>query len=84
MTDIPGLVIRTPLDTRLSSGLVCCDVPVATSPPEAFVHALREEHGVVASLTPYATRYLRFGPSIVNSEAEVDRALEAVRQLADR
>jgi selenocysteine lyase/cysteine desulfurase len=84
LTDIPGLVVRTPLDARLSSGLVCCDVPSATSSPEAFVHELREEHGVVASLTPYATRYLRFGPSIANSEAEVDRALEAVRQLAGR
>lgn len=40
------------------------------------------EHGVVATLTPYATRYLRFGPSIANSEDEVDRAVEAVRALA--
>ncbi|MGH3042220.1 MAG: hypothetical protein ACRDNG_10890 [Gaiellaceae bacterium] len=61
---------------------MCCDVPSATSTPDAFVHRLRQEHGVVASLTQYATGYLRFGPSIVNSEAEIDRALEAVRQLA--
>jgi selenocysteine lyase/cysteine desulfurase len=82
LLEIPGLVVRTPLDERLSAGIVCCDVPAATSLPDAFVQRLREEHGVVASLTPYATRYLRFGPSIVNSEAEIDRALEAVRQLA--
>jgi selenocysteine lyase/cysteine desulfurase len=82
LVEIPGLVVRTPFDERLSAGLVCCDVPGATGLPDAFVHRLREEHGVVASLTPYATTYLRFGPSIVNSEAEIDRALEAVRQLA--
>ena len=53
-------------------------------PPDELVHRLREEHGVVASMTPYATSYLRFGPSIANSEAEVDRAVEAVRELAGR
>jgi selenocysteine lyase/cysteine desulfurase len=83
LLEIPGLVVRTPFDERLSAGLVCCDVPaVARSLPGPFVHRLREEHGVVASLTPYATSYLRFGPSIVNSEEEIDRALEAVRRLA--
>jgi selenocysteine lyase/cysteine desulfurase len=82
LREIPGVVVRTPLDERLSAGIVCCDVPAATSLPDAFVHRLREEHGVIASLTPYATRYLRFGPSIVNSETEIDRALEAVRGLA--
>jgi selenocysteine lyase/cysteine desulfurase len=82
LVEIPGLVVRTPFDERLSAGLVCCDVPGPAGLPDAFVHRLREEHGVIASLTPYATRYLRFGPSIVNSEAEIDRALEAVRQLA--
>jgi len=45
------------------------------------VKRLREEHGVVASLTPYATSYLRFGPSIVNSEDDVDRAVEALRSM---
>ncbi len=46
------------------------------------VERLRAEHGVVASLTPYATRYLRFGPSIVNSEEDVDRAVAAVAAVA--
>jgi selenocysteine lyase/cysteine desulfurase len=82
LVEIPGMVVRTPFDERLSAGLVCCDVPGPPGLPDEFVFRLREEHGVVASLTPYATRYLRFGPSIVNSETEIDRALEAVRQLA--
>jgi len=32
-------------------------------------------------VTPYATQYLRFGPSIANEEADVDRALEAVAAI---
>jgi selenocysteine lyase/cysteine desulfurase len=83
LAGIPGLVVRTPAAASLSSGLVCCDVPDAAE-PETFVRRLLDEHGVVASLTPYATRYLRFGPSIANSEDEVDRAVEAVRALARR
>jgi hypothetical protein len=32
-------------------------------------------------VTPYATELLRFGPSLVTDERDVDRALAAVRQL---
>jgi len=77
---IAGITVRTPLDVQLSAGLVCCDVPGGVG--EDVVPRLREEHGVVASLTPYASRYLRFGPSIVNSEDDVDRAVAAVSALS--
>jgi len=77
---IAGITVRTPLDEQLSAGLVCCDVPGGVG--EDVVPRLREEHGVVASLTPYASRYLRFGPSIVNSEDDVDRAVAAVSALS--
>jgi selenocysteine lyase/cysteine desulfurase len=83
LAEIPGLAVRTPAAESLSAGLVCCDVP-AGSDPQASVDRLLAEHGVVASLTPYATRFLRFGPSIANSEEEVDRAVEGVRALAGR
>ena len=36
-----------------------------------------EVRRVVASATPYATRYVRFGPSVANTEDDVDRALAA-------
>ena len=36
---------------------------------------------VVASVTPYETPLLRFGTSIVNDEADVERAVAAVRTL---
>jgi selenocysteine lyase/cysteine desulfurase len=37
---------------------------------------------VIASVTPYRMRYLRFGPSIANSADDVDRTLEAVAAIA--
>jgi len=37
---------------------------------------------IVASVTPYSVRYVRFGPSILNTPREVDRALRAIRQIA--
>jgi selenocysteine lyase/cysteine desulfurase len=81
LADTPGATLRTPLDPELSSGLVCCDIPGGPEAAEDVLGTLREEHDVVASLTPYAMRYLRFGPSIVNSDEDVDRAVAAVAAL---
>jgi selenocysteine lyase/cysteine desulfurase len=75
LAEIPGLRVKTPGDAALSSGLVCA---VAGAPAGEIVDRLREEHRVVASVTPYAQSYVRFGPSVANSEDDVDRALEAV------
>ena len=71
--------LHTPRDASLSSGIVCCEVDGLT-PPDA-VHQLWQA-GVQASVTPYTPSYLRFGPSILNNESDVDRALAAVRALA--
>ena len=80
LAEIRGVTVKTPRDDALSSGLVCVDVQ-GTPAPEA-VARLREEHRVVASVTPYATRYLRFGPSVANTEDDVDRTLAAVAGVA--
>jgi selenocysteine lyase/cysteine desulfurase len=50
----------------------------AVLPASTIVERLREEHHVVASVTPYVWQYVRFGPSVANSEADVEQALEAV------
>jgi selenocysteine lyase/cysteine desulfurase len=80
LAGIRGVTVKTPTDEALSSGLVCADV-VGTTAPDA-VARLRDEHRIVASATPYATRYLRFGPSVANTENDVDRALDAVTSVA--
>ncbi len=80
LAEIGGVHVVTPLDETLSAGLVCAEI--AGRDPGEAADRLRTEHGVLASVTPYAVRYLRFGPSIANSEDDVDRTLEAVAALA--
>ena len=48
-----------------------------------MVDALRSR-GFVATVTPYATEYVRLGPSIVNSPAENDRMVRAIAALYPR
>ena len=70
--------LHTPRTPRLSAGLVCFEVDAMT--PEAAVARLLERR-VVASTSPYAKPYVRLAPSLVNSPADVDAALAAVREL---
>jgi selenocysteine lyase/cysteine desulfurase len=82
LAEIPRVAVKTPSDDTLSSGLICA--VVRDLAPPAVVEELRERHKVIASITPYAVPYVRFGPSLANSEADVDRALEAVAAIARR
>ena len=72
--------LRTPRDEALSAGLVCAEI--AGVDPGKAVDALRERHRIVASVTPYRTRYLRFGPSVANSAGDVDKTIEAMSRIA--
>jgi selenocysteine lyase/cysteine desulfurase len=76
LKEIPGVRVKTPDKEELSAGLVCAAVPAM--PAYLIVDRLREKHRVIASVTPYAWQFVRFGPTVTNTEAEVDRALEAV------
>jgi len=79
LSAMPHVTLRTPMTSALSAGIVCCEVDGMN--PWTAVRRLREA-GIVATVTPYAERYLRFSPSVRNSPAEIDRALRAVRALA--
>lgn len=72
------VTLHTPRDDQLSAGIVCFEV--AGLAPDAVVARLRERR-IVASVTPYATRYARLGPSLLTSPAEVDETLAAVATL---
>ena len=78
LTGVAGLTLKTPMSPDLSAGIVCFDV-VGQAPPE-FVVKLRDLK-VVGSSTPYATSYVRLGPSIATNPDQVDQAIEAVRSL---
>ncbi|MGH3091102.1 MAG: hypothetical protein ACRDOG_02045 [Gaiellaceae bacterium] len=54
LADLPGIVLHTPMAETLSAGLVCFEV--GSRPPEELVERLKREHGIVASVTPYASR----------------------------
>jgi selenocysteine lyase/cysteine desulfurase len=77
---IPGVRLFTPDAVALSAGLVCFGV--GTRDPSDIVARLYGQARIVASVTPYAERYVRLGPTILNSPEDVDLALRTIRALA--
>jgi selenocysteine lyase/cysteine desulfurase len=75
---VPKVRLHTPRDAELSAGIVCCEVD-GYGAPDAVLALSRAK--VLASPTPYDPSYLRFGPSILTTEADVEAALRAVRSL---
>jgi len=80
LADVGAVRLRTPRDEALSAGLVCCEVRGVD--PGEVVDRLRQEQRVVATVTPYRVRYVRFGPSVANTAADVDRGIEAMAKIA--
>ena len=78
LAKISKVRLRTPRSAELSAGIVCCDIAGYTS--EQAVAKLREAK-VHTSPTPYAQSFVRFGPSILTDESDVDKAVAAVGQL---
>ncbi len=70
--------LYTPMVDELSAGVVCFDVRGLT--PGGVVSRLRRRN-IVATTTPYAPSYARLTPSIRNSPAEIEAALDAIRAL---
>jgi selenocysteine lyase/cysteine desulfurase len=76
---MPRITLHTPPGDDLSAGIVCFEV--AGMDPHEAVERLGTRR-VIGSVTPYATRYVRLAPCILNSPEEVEAALRAVRGLA--
>ena len=68
----------TPLSESVSSGIVCFEVEGRS--PESVVRDLAARR-IVVTVTPYATRYVRLSPAIVNTPEEIDAAIAAVREI---
>lgn len=79
LAEMSHVTLHTPRTDDLSAGIVC--FAVAGLSPEHVVARLRERR-IVASVTPYATRYARLAPSLLTSPKEVDTTLRAVWDLA--
>jgi isopenicillin-N epimerase len=78
LAKMPRVKLYTPLSDDLSAGIVCFDVQGMSG--DAVVAALRKKN-IVASVTPYKTQYARLSPGLLNSPAEVETALAAIREL---
>ena len=78
LAKMPGVKLYTPMEDELSAGIVCFDVPGKHA--QQVVDELRKKK-IVASVTPYKTLYARLSPGLLNSPAEVETTLAAVREL---
>jgi selenocysteine lyase/cysteine desulfurase len=76
LAEVKGVRLVTPQSSALSAGIVCFEVE--GHDPFDFVDRLYARARIVASVTPYSERYVRLGPSILNTTSEVDRAVRAV------
>jgi selenocysteine lyase/cysteine desulfurase len=79
LAELKRVRLVTPQSSALSAGLVCFEVD-GVSPFDA-VDRLWARSRIVASVTPYSTPYVRLGPTIINTPAEIDRVVRAVSAL---
>ena len=75
---MPHVTLHTPMSQDLSAGIVCFEI--AGLAPRAVVEKLRQR-SIVGSVTPYATKYVRLAPSLINSEKEIETTLGEIRKL---
>ncbi len=78
---ISKVVVATPMSAEVSAGITCFDVEGVD--PYEVVARLRRQR-VVASVVPgfYRPLHVRLAPSLLTLEADVDRAVAAVRAVA--
>jgi selenocysteine lyase/cysteine desulfurase len=81
LAEVRGVRLRTPQSPGLSAGLVCFEV-AGRDPGKVVAHLASRR--IVASVTPYALRYVRLGPGIVNTPEHVDAAVVAIASLTRR
>ena len=78
LAEMGHVTLHTPRATELSAGIVCFEVR-GVSPEE--VVARLHKRGIIASVTPYATRYARLAPSLLTSPEEINKTLQEIKNL---
>jgi isopenicillin-N epimerase len=79
LSKMSHVTLHTPMSESLSSGLVCFEVKGMQA--EDVIKRLQERK-IIASVTPYSTKYARFSTALLNTPADIDTALGAVRTFA--
>jgi isopenicillin-N epimerase len=80
LSKIAGVRVITPRDPLGRGAIICFEVPGMT--PAAIVSRLLERR-IIASVSPYSIPFARLTPGIYNSEEDVIRAVEAVREIVN-
>ena len=75
---MPGVVIHTPRDPRMSAGMVCFDVTGHTG--DEVVARLAQKR-IQITTAAYRIPYARIGTAILNTPSEIDRTLKEIRAL---
>ena len=75
---MPHVTLHTPMSQDLSAGITCFEVTGLA--PRQVVERLRQRN-IVGTVTPYATKYVRLAPSLINSAEEIDTTLRAINEL---
>ena len=75
---MPHVTLHTPMEDALSAGIISFEVK-GYSTEEVIKELL--DRKVVATPSPYRTSWARFTPGIINTEEEVELALNAVWSL---
>ncbi|MFL6213337.1 MAG: aminotransferase class V-fold PLP-dependent enzyme [Blastocatellia bacterium] len=73
------VTLHTPMSDELSAGITAFEVRGISS--KEAKESLQKK-GIVATVAPYPTAYLRFTPGIINTPDEVEAGLAAIRELA--
>lgn len=79
LSNMPHVTLKTPMDSRLSAGIVSFDVAGLSA--DGVVRRLRALN-IIGSAAPYATRHVRLTPSMRNTPDDVDYALGAIAGMA--
>lgn len=78
MARMPHVRLHTPMDERLSAGMVCFEVE-GMRPGQVVDHF--QERRIIISQTPYTPSYARFSPGLLNTTGEMERVLEVLHGL---
>ena len=78
LAEMPHVRLITPRSRDLSAGIVCFEINGWK--PDPAVEHLRTRR-IMASVTPYATQYIRLAPSLVTLESDVDQTLAELQAM---
>ncbi len=79
LANIKGVHLHTPVDQRLTSGIVAFEVDKVG--PMDTVSTFKK-HRIIATQAPYNPSYARLAPGLINTAEEVEYCVQTIAELA--